>query len=122
MATAREDGPRQKGVEAFHQWPMFQKKYNGLNEMNESAAPGTPPPVMSQASCLSHPKQATNYKEGLTPVLTLLTEGSRHHRHIRRYIKAQVSHAPTPPALIGWVPLTCPSKSALIGLVPPTLH
>ncbi|KAG5830851.1 hypothetical protein ANANG_G00314940 [Anguilla anguilla] len=35
-------------------------------------------------------KQATNYKEGLTPVLTLLTEGSRHHRDIRRYIKAQV--------------------------------
>ncbi|XP_064175123.1 synembryn-B isoform X2 [Anguilla rostrata] len=34
--------------------------------------------------------KATNYKEGLTPVLTLLTEGSRHHRDIRRYIKAQV--------------------------------
>ncbi|XP_061085928.1 synembryn-B isoform X2 [Conger conger] len=34
--------------------------------------------------------KATNYKEGLTPVLALLTEGSRHHRDIRRYIKAQV--------------------------------
>ncbi|KAJ8245527.1 hypothetical protein GJAV_G00271690 [Gymnothorax javanicus] len=34
--------------------------------------------------------KAANYKEGLTPVLTLLTEGSRHHRDIRRYIKAQV--------------------------------
>ncbi|XP_049928658.1 synembryn-B isoform X1 [Epinephelus moara] len=35
-------------------------------------------------------KQGSNYKEGLTPVLSLLTEGSRHHREIRRYIKAQV--------------------------------
>ncbi|XP_041794730.1 synembryn-B isoform X1 [Chelmon rostratus] len=35
-------------------------------------------------------KQGSNYKEGLTPVLNLLTEGSRHHREIRRYIKAQV--------------------------------
>ncbi|KAJ8373634.1 hypothetical protein SKAU_G00042140 [Synaphobranchus kaupii] len=35
-------------------------------------------------------KQGANYKEGLTPVLTLLTEGSRHHRDIRRYIKTQV--------------------------------
>lgn len=31
-----------------------------------------------------------NYKEGLTPVLSLLTESSRYHREIRRYIKAQV--------------------------------
>lgn len=35
-------------------------------------------------------KQGSNYKEGLTPVLSLLTEGSRHHREIRRFIKAQV--------------------------------
>ncbi|XP_030587861.1 chaperone Ric-8B isoform X1 [Archocentrus centrarchus] len=35
-------------------------------------------------------KQGSSYKEGLTPVLSLLTEGSRHHREIRRYIKAQV--------------------------------
>ncbi|XP_044049880.1 synembryn-B isoform X3 [Siniperca chuatsi] len=35
-------------------------------------------------------KQGSNYKEGLTPVLSLLTEGSRHHREIRIYIKAQV--------------------------------
>ncbi|XP_034390436.1 synembryn-B isoform X1 [Cyclopterus lumpus] len=35
-------------------------------------------------------KQGSNYKEGLTPVLSLLTEGSRHHREIRRCIKAQV--------------------------------
>ncbi|XP_029289491.1 chaperone Ric-8B isoform X1 [Cottoperca gobio] len=35
-------------------------------------------------------KQGSNYKEGLTPVLSLLTEGSRQHREIRRYIKAQV--------------------------------
>ncbi|XP_062276890.1 synembryn-B isoform X1 [Scomber scombrus] len=35
-------------------------------------------------------KQGSNYKEGLTPVLSLLTEGSRHHREIRRHIKAQV--------------------------------
>ncbi|XP_056272849.1 synembryn-B isoform X1 [Pseudoliparis swirei] len=35
-------------------------------------------------------KQGSNYKEGLTPVLSLLTEGSRRHREIRRYIKAQV--------------------------------
>lgn len=34
--------------------------------------------------------QGSNYKEGLTPVLSLLTEGSRCHREIRRYIKAQV--------------------------------
>ena len=55
--------------------------------------------MLSQPSSLSRSKQATNYKEGLTPVLTLLTEGARHHRHIRRYIKAQVSDAPTPSAL-----------------------
>lgn len=36
------------------------------------------------------PKQGSNYKEGLTPVLSLLTESSRHHREVRRYIKAQV--------------------------------
>ncbi|KAL0968470.1 hypothetical protein UPYG_G00267290 [Umbra pygmaea] len=35
-------------------------------------------------------KQGSNFKEGLTPVLRLLTEGSRHHREIRRYIKTQV--------------------------------
>lgn len=35
-------------------------------------------------------KQGSNYKEGLTPVLSLLTESSRQHREIRRYIKAQV--------------------------------
>ncbi|XP_039664814.1 synembryn-B isoform X2 [Perca fluviatilis] len=34
--------------------------------------------------------KGSNYKEGLTPVLSLLTEGSRHYREIRRYIKAQV--------------------------------
>lgn len=34
--------------------------------------------------------KGSNYKEGLTPVLSLLTKGSRHHREIRRYIKAQV--------------------------------
>ncbi|KAK1887732.1 Synembryn-B [Dissostichus eleginoides] len=34
--------------------------------------------------------KGSNYKEGLTPVLSLLTEGSRHHREIRRFIKAQV--------------------------------
>uniref|UniRef100_A0A3Q0RA37 Synembryn n=1 Tax=Amphilophus citrinellus TaxID=61819 RepID=A0A3Q0RA37_AMPCI len=34
--------------------------------------------------------KGSSYKEGLTPVLSLLTEGSRHHREIRRYIKAQV--------------------------------
>ncbi|XP_051917538.1 synembryn-B [Hippocampus zosterae] len=34
--------------------------------------------------------KGSNYKEGLTPVLSLLSEGSRHHREIRRYIKAQV--------------------------------
>ncbi|KAG9335187.1 hypothetical protein JZ751_005536 [Albula glossodonta] len=34
--------------------------------------------------------RGTSYKEGLTPVLSVLTEGSRHHREIRRYIKAQV--------------------------------
>ncbi|XP_039988548.1 synembryn-B isoform X2 [Xiphias gladius] len=34
--------------------------------------------------------KGSNYKEGLTPVLSLLTEGSRYHREIRRYIKAQV--------------------------------
>ncbi|XP_056272850.1 synembryn-B isoform X2 [Pseudoliparis swirei] len=34
--------------------------------------------------------KGSNYKEGLTPVLSLLTEGSRRHREIRRYIKAQV--------------------------------
>ncbi|XP_034390437.1 synembryn-B isoform X2 [Cyclopterus lumpus] len=34
--------------------------------------------------------KGSNYKEGLTPVLSLLTEGSRHHREIRRCIKAQV--------------------------------
>ncbi|XP_045892311.1 synembryn-B isoform X2 [Micropterus dolomieu] len=34
--------------------------------------------------------KGSNYKEGLTPVLSLLTEGSRKHREIRIYIKAQV--------------------------------
>ncbi|XP_036376376.1 synembryn-B [Megalops cyprinoides] len=34
--------------------------------------------------------KGTNYKEGLTPVLSLLTESCRHHREIRRYIKTQV--------------------------------
>ncbi|KAM9376586.1 chaperone Ric-8B [Pholidichthys leucotaenia] len=34
--------------------------------------------------------KSSNLKEGLTPVLSLLTEGSRHHREIRKYIKAQV--------------------------------
>ncbi|XP_046889132.1 synembryn-B isoform X2 [Hypomesus transpacificus] len=34
--------------------------------------------------------KGANYREGLTPVLSLLTEGSRHHRDIRRYIKTQV--------------------------------
>lgn len=34
--------------------------------------------------------RGSNYKEGLTPVLCLLTEASRHHREIRKYIKAQV--------------------------------
>ncbi|XP_066540381.1 synembryn-B isoform X2 [Hoplias malabaricus] len=31
-----------------------------------------------------------NYKEGLTPVLSLMTESSRYHREIRRYLKAKV--------------------------------
>lgn len=31
-----------------------------------------------------------NFKEGLTPVLSLLTESARYHREIRRYIKAQI--------------------------------
>lgn len=44
--------------------------------------------------------QGSNYKEGLTPVLSLLTEGSRHHREIRRYIKAQVRQPPSPPNTI----------------------
>lgn len=39
-------------------------------------------------SCRS--TKGSNYKEGLTPVLSLLTEGSRCHREIRRYIKTQV--------------------------------
>ncbi|XP_030645934.1 chaperone Ric-8B [Chanos chanos] len=34
--------------------------------------------------------KGTNYKEGLTPVLSLMTESSRHHREIRRYLKAKV--------------------------------
>lgn len=34
--------------------------------------------------------RCSNYKEGLTPVLCLLTEASRYHREIRRYLKAQV--------------------------------
>ncbi|XP_054475621.1 synembryn-B isoform X2 [Anoplopoma fimbria] len=34
--------------------------------------------------------KGSNYKEGLTPVLSFLTEGSRRHREIRRYIKTQV--------------------------------
>lgn len=34
--------------------------------------------------------RGSNYKEGLTPVLCLLTEASRYHREIRRYLKAQV--------------------------------
>ncbi|XP_051790498.1 synembryn-B isoform X2 [Erpetoichthys calabaricus] len=31
-----------------------------------------------------------NYREGLTPVFSLMTEISRHYREIRKYIKAQV--------------------------------
>ncbi|XP_053282538.1 synembryn-B isoform X2 [Pleuronectes platessa] len=34
--------------------------------------------------------KGSNYKEGLTPVLSLMTEGSRQHREFRRYIKTQV--------------------------------
>uniref|UniRef100_W5LLM0 Synembryn n=1 Tax=Astyanax mexicanus TaxID=7994 RepID=W5LLM0_ASTMX len=34
--------------------------------------------------------KGVNYKEGLTPVLSLMTEGSRYHREIRRYLKAKV--------------------------------
>ncbi len=34
--------------------------------------------------------QGTNYKEGLTPVLSLMAESSRYHREIRRYLKTQV--------------------------------
>ncbi|XP_012695553.2 synembryn-B isoform X2 [Clupea harengus] len=34
--------------------------------------------------------RGSNYKEGLTPVLSLMAEGSRQHREIRRYIKAKV--------------------------------
>ncbi|XP_028815010.1 chaperone Ric-8B [Denticeps clupeoides] len=34
--------------------------------------------------------RGANYKEGLTPVLSLLTESSRQHRDIRRYLKARV--------------------------------
>lgn len=40
--------------------------------------------------CVCYSEQGSNYKEGLTPVLSLLTEGSRCHREIRRYIKAKV--------------------------------
>ncbi|KAM9481144.1 chaperone Ric-8B [Clarias gariepinus] len=32
----------------------------------------------------------SNYREGLTPVLSLMTESSRYHREIRRYFKAKV--------------------------------
>ena len=32
VATAGEDGPRQAGVEAIHQWPMFRKEYKGLTK------------------------------------------------------------------------------------------
>ncbi|XP_063052506.1 synembryn-B isoform X2 [Engraulis encrasicolus] len=34
--------------------------------------------------------RGSNYKEGLTPVLSLLAESSRYHREIRKYIKAKV--------------------------------
>ncbi|RXM28991.1 DNA-directed RNA polymerase III subunit RPC2 [Acipenser ruthenus] len=34
--------------------------------------------------------KGSNFKEGLTPVFSLMTESSRHHRDIRKYIKAQV--------------------------------
>ncbi|XP_051952717.1 synembryn-B [Xyrauchen texanus] len=34
--------------------------------------------------------KGSNYKEGLTPVLSLMTESSRYHREIRRYLKTQV--------------------------------
>ncbi|XP_029453244.1 synembryn-B-like isoform X2 [Rhinatrema bivittatum] len=34
--------------------------------------------------------KGSSYREGLTPVLTLLTECSRTHRNIRKFIKAQV--------------------------------
>ncbi|XP_051580577.1 synembryn-B-like [Myxocyprinus asiaticus] len=34
--------------------------------------------------------KGSNYKEGLMPVLSLMTESSRYHREIRRYLKAQV--------------------------------
>ncbi|TRY85195.1 hypothetical protein DNTS_009242 [Danionella cerebrum] len=34
--------------------------------------------------------KGSNYKEGLTPVLSLMTESSRYHREIRRFLKAQV--------------------------------
>ncbi|MGH0120847.1 UNVERIFIED_CONTAM: hypothetical protein FKN15_069673 [Acipenser sinensis] len=33
--------------------------------------------------------KGSNFKEGLTPVFSLMTESSRHHRDIRKYIKAQ---------------------------------
>lgn len=35
--------------------------------------------------------QGSSYREGLTPVLSLLTECCRTHRNIRKFIKAQVS-------------------------------
>ncbi|KAI7802232.1 synembryn-B [Triplophysa rosa] len=34
--------------------------------------------------------KGSNYKEGLTPVLSLMTESSRYHREIRRCLKTQV--------------------------------
>ncbi|KAK1167113.1 synembryn-B-like [Acipenser oxyrinchus oxyrinchus] len=34
--------------------------------------------------------KGSNFKEGLTPVFSLMTESARHHRDIRKYIKAQV--------------------------------
>lgn len=34
--------------------------------------------------------KGSNFIEGLTPVLNLMTEGSRYHREIRRYLKIQV--------------------------------
>lgn len=71
---------------------LFIRAAPGLTELPESLAG-----VFGRAAFLSVSgvkggvcSQGSNYKEGLTPVLSMLTEGSRCHREIRRYIKAQV--------------------------------
>lgn len=45
---------------------------------------------VEHGACIFLSSQGSNYKEGLTPVLSLMTESSRYHREIRRYFKAKV--------------------------------